>query len=38
MMASRTDVRETPSDTASSRSAGSRDPGGNSPLAINCAI
>ena len=38
MIASRTDVRLTPSDAASSRSAGSRDPGGNSPLAISCAI
>jgi hypothetical protein len=31
MIASRTDVRLTPSDTASSRSAGRREPAGNSP-------
>ena len=37
MIASRTDVRLTPSDAASSRSAGSREPAGNSPLAISCA-
>ena len=32
MIASRTDARLTPSDVASSRSAGSRVPGRNSPL------
>jgi hypothetical protein len=37
MMASRTDVRDTPSETASSRSAGSRVPGGNSPRAMSSA-
>ena len=35
MIASRTDVRETPSSAASSRSAGSREPRANSPLAIS---
>ena len=37
MIASRTDVRLTPSETASSRSAGRREPDGNSPFAISCA-
>ena len=37
-MASRTEVRETPSRTASSRSGGSREPTGNSPLSISVAI
>jgi hypothetical protein len=38
MIASRTDVRDTPSSAASSRSAGSRAPGANSPAAIRFAI
>ena len=38
MIASRTDVRDTPSSVASSRSAGRREPAGNSPLSINAAI
>ena len=38
MMASRTEVRETPSSTASSRSGGSLEPAGNSRLSISVAI
>ena len=38
MIASRTDVRDTPSSVASSRSAGSRAPTANSPFSMSAAI